>query len=92
MLYLYRKEWQNFAFAEVRGQTSIRREEAEEGAAARDLQPVQRVEAKAAAIEVASPPKGHDHAGAPPVLRSNGQGGLEKEEMMKVILCIYSFT
>ena len=88
MLSPYRKKWQDFAFAEERGQTNNGREEAEEGAAARNLQPVQRLEVEAATIEAASPSQGYDHAGAAPILRSNGQGGLEEKEMMKVILCI----
>ena len=78
---LYRKKWQNFAFAEERGQTNNGREEAEEGAAARNLQPVQRLEAEAATIEAASSSQRHDHAGTASVLRSNGQGGLEEKEM-----------
>jgi len=54
MLYLYRKEWQNFASAQVRGQEFNGRQKEEEGAAARNLQPVQRVKAEATTIEVAS--------------------------------------
>ena len=92
MLYLYRKEWQDFASAQVRGQTFIGREKEKEGAAARNFQPVQRVKAEATTIEVASFYQGYDHAGAAPVLRSNGQGGLEEKEMKNVILCIYLFT
>ena len=92
MLYLCRKKWQNFAFAQERGKTDNRDKEAEEGATARNLQPVQRVKAEATTIKVASSYQGYDHAGAAPVLRSNGQGGLEEKEMMKVMLCIYSFT
>ena len=83
---------QNFAFAQEWGQEFNGRQKEEEGAAARNLQPIQRVKAKAAATKVASPSQGHDHDGATPVLRSNGQGGLEEKEMKNVILCISLFT